>query len=180
MARDDNPSRAGLAFTPVPVRYRHDGWTPRRQIAFIHALAETACVEEACRLVGMSVQSAYALRRRADASLFRDAWESAIDYCFHRLEEAALRRAIHGVPRPIFYHGEQVGEWRHFDERLTHWLLRYRRPARYGAWLEQQQPPPPDSDAEAERLNWLLGEMEGGSLDDEGAAEEISGDGDDA
>lgn len=175
------PPTATPAFTPVAVRYRHDGWTPARQIAFIQALAETACVEEACRAVGMSVQSAYALRRRPDGALFRDAWEAAVDYGFHRLEEAALRRAIDGVPRPVFYHGEQVGEWRHYDERLTHWLLRYRRPARYGAWREQQPAPPPDdAHAETDHLNWLLGEMEecaGGALD---PATEISGDGDDA
>ncbi|HEX2763027.1 MAG TPA: hypothetical protein VHM92_04155 [Allosphingosinicella sp.] len=30
-----------LAFTPVPRRYRHDGWTPERQVAFIEALADT-------------------------------------------------------------------------------------------------------------------------------------------
>ena len=30
------------------------GWTAERQIAFIEALAETACVEEACRRVGTS------------------------------------------------------------------------------------------------------------------------------
>jgi len=40
-----------LKFKPVPVRSRHDGWTAEKQIAFIEALAETACAEEACRRV---------------------------------------------------------------------------------------------------------------------------------
>lgn len=47
-----------IPFTPVPLRARHDGWTADKQIAFIEALAETACVEEACRRVGMTAQSA--------------------------------------------------------------------------------------------------------------------------
>lgn len=34
-------------FTPVPRRYRHDGWTPERQKAFIEALADTGCVTRA-------------------------------------------------------------------------------------------------------------------------------------
>lgn len=59
----DSAPEPALPFTPVPVRPRHDGWTPGKQVAFIHALAETACVDEACRRVGMSQQSAYALRR---------------------------------------------------------------------------------------------------------------------
>ena len=40
------------------------------------------------------------------------------------------------MARPVFYKGEQVGERRHFDEKLTMFLLRYRDPVRYGAWLD--------------------------------------------
>jgi hypothetical protein len=43
--------------------------------------------------------------------LFREAWDAALDYALHRLEQAALSRALHGVPRPVFHKGEQVGEW---------------------------------------------------------------------
>jgi hypothetical protein len=162
MARYDEPGRDAPDFTPVPVRYRHDGWTPQRQKAFIEKLAETACVEEAARRVGMTPQSARALRRRSDASLFRDAWEAALSYSsIHLVEESAMKRSIHGVARPIFFHGEQVGEWRYFDERLTIWLLRYRHPRRYGAWRDQHPPAAdPAEDTEAEHLDWLLNEFD--------------------
>ena len=56
-----------IPFTPAKLRRRHDGWTPEKQTAFIEALAESGCVDESARRVGMSVQSAYALRRRVDA-----------------------------------------------------------------------------------------------------------------
>ena len=54
-----------------------------------------------------------------------------------------MERSINGVARPIFYKGEQVGEWRQYDERLTMFLLRSRRPARYGKWVDQAPTLPP-------------------------------------
>jgi hypothetical protein len=124
-------------FTPVPVRARHDGWTVERQYDFIVALAETGIVEEACRRVGMSRTSADNLRRRSSGVHFRRAWQAAADYALHRVEEGAHRRARDGVARPIFHKGEQVGEYRHFDERLTMFLLRSFRPERYGKALDR-------------------------------------------
>lgn len=132
-----------IEFTPVPVRPRHDGWTAQRQIAFIEALAATKCVDEACRRVGMSDTSAYELRHRPCGAAFRKAWDIALEVQLDRVEQGAVERSIHGVPRPVFYKGEQVGEYRHFDERLTMFLLRNRRPARYGRWIEQDPPSEP-------------------------------------
>lgn len=69
---------SALQFTPVRLRYRRDGWTPARQIAFIVALSACRCVLEACRRVGASSESAYKLYRRPDAESFRRAWDEAI------------------------------------------------------------------------------------------------------
>lgn len=129
----DEPS---IPFTPVPVRARHDGWTPGMQILFIQALADTANVAKACRRIGMSQQSAYALRGRPDAVSFRQAWAIAIDHGSTRLADKAMARAMEGVVVPIFYKGEKVGERRVFNERLTQFLLRAHLPERYGAWRD--------------------------------------------
>jgi hypothetical protein len=126
-------------FEPAHPRPRLDGWTPNRQVAFIQALAESGCVVDACRAVGMSERSAYALRARADAISFRNAWEAALDYSIRRLSDAALSRAINGVAVPVFFRGEQVGERRHYDERLAMFLLRYRDPVRYGRWNDRRE-----------------------------------------
>ncbi len=126
-----------FAFDHVRLRFRQDGWTPERQERFIEALAATGCVEHAARAVGKSVSSAYALKTRAEARPFRLAWEAALEVGIKRLSEAALSRAIHGVAQPIYYQGEQVGERRHYDERLTMFLLRYRDPARFGPWIDR-------------------------------------------
>jgi len=111
---------------------------PDKQRAFIERLADCGCVEEAARSVGMSRNAAYALRRRHDAQAFRLAWDAAMDAAIGRLNDAAISRAINGVPVPIFHGGEQIGERRQYNERLTMFLLRYRDPSRYGKWLDRQ------------------------------------------
>ena len=134
---DELSSKPLVPFDPVPLRPRHDGWTVEKQYAFIEALAETGIVEEACRRVGMSRTSADNLRRRECGLHFRRAWQAAVDYALHRIEEDAHRRAREGVARPIYRNGEQVGEYRHHDERLTMFLLRSYRPERYGKALDR-------------------------------------------
>jgi hypothetical protein len=119
-------------FIPAPARRpRHDGWTVERQDAFLKALATCGCVTHAARAVGMSRQSANNLYNRPSAAAFRRGWDAALDCSLRLVEDEAWSRAIKGVARPIFYQGEQVGEYRHYDERLTMFLLRYRRPHRY-------------------------------------------------
>jgi hypothetical protein len=132
-------SSSALLAATVPLRARHDGWTPEKQHRFIQALAESGCVAEACAAVGMSAASAYKLRTRPDANIFRQAWDIALDQAIRRLSDAAYSRALHGVATPVFYKGEQIGERRRYDERLTMFLLRYRDPTRYGAWLDRYE-----------------------------------------
>ena len=153
---------------------RHDGWTVDRQTRFLTALAASGCVREACAAAGMSYGSAYKLRSRPSATAFRMAWDAALDCAMSRLESAALSRAIDGVPRPIFHKGEQVGEWRYHDERLAMFLLRYRRPHRFGSQFDHLPPPAPlllpsidpneqspsDPDEAMAELDWHLDDLE--------------------
>ena len=131
-APPDGSSSRELTFAPVPVRPRHDGWTIERQIAFLRKLADCGSVSAACKHVGMSRESARKLRLHAAARDFRDAWDAALDCAYAALEESAMERARNGVARPVFFRGEQVGEWRYHDERLTMFLLRFRRRHRFG------------------------------------------------
>jgi hypothetical protein len=129
----------------------------------------------------MSDRSAYALRSRPRARSFRGAWDAALDLGMQRLEQAAFGRALNGVARPVFFKGEQVGEWREYDERLAMFLLRYRRPERFGAWLDRALPPrvadddcadPLVLDDPAVRLDAHLDGIEFGSCTDESEAED--------
>ena len=54
---------------------RCDGWTVERQLAFLTALSRTRSVIKAARAVGMSRESAYRLRGRAE--LFAALWDRA-------------------------------------------------------------------------------------------------------
>ncbi|MFL6720440.1 MAG: hypothetical protein ACJ8FT_01365 [Sphingomonas sp.] len=130
-------SKLPTKYTPVELRARHDGWTAQKQIAFLEALADTACIDDACRHVGMSDTSAYRLRRHPSANAFRAAWYAAVDHGLQRLEQEVISRAVNGVSRPVFYKGEQVGEWRKYDERLAMFLLSSRRPERFGKWIDR-------------------------------------------
>jgi hypothetical protein len=137
-------SKLPVPFEPVPVRPRHDGWTAEKQIAFIEKLADCGSVSAACKHVRMSRESARRLRLRSSGRAFRDAWDAALDCGYAELEEAALERAKNGVARPVFCKGEQVGEWRYHDERLTMFLLRFRRRHRFGPEADGLPRPPAD------------------------------------
>ena len=104
----------------------------------------------ACRRVGLSDSAAYQLHRRPSGTPFREAWDKALDYALHRLEQVELSRALNGTPRPIFHKGEQVGEYREYDERLTMFLLRARRPARFGKWVDRMLAPEPFAQEETD------------------------------
>jgi hypothetical protein len=171
-----------ISFTPVPVRPRHDGWTVERQIAFVEKLADTNSIAAACRHVGMSRESVRRLRRHPLGQAFRDAVDAALDCGYADIEEAAAERARNGVARPIFYKGEQVGEWRHHDERLTMFLLRFRRRHRFGAGVDHPNYPPPvvygpDEQFPFDPDNDLGGWLEVGNFEDVADPE---GDGDGA
>lgn len=110
--------------------------------------------------------------RRECGTAFWTAWDDALDYALHRLEAAALSRALNGVARPVFYRGEQVGEWREYDERLTMFLLRYRRPQRFGGWIDRMLAPEPPESEPAYRLAGDLDEIEWAAPAEEGNVDE--------
>ncbi|KQN25910.1 hypothetical protein ASE86_06895 [Sphingomonas sp. Leaf33] len=119
-------------FTPVPRKYRFDGWTAERQRAFIAALAETGSVTAAARRINMSTEGAYFLRRQPGAEGFAAAWAEALDHGVQNLADIAIDRARDGTPVPVFWKGEQVGEKRRYNDKLLMFILRHHMPAKYG------------------------------------------------
>jgi hypothetical protein len=110
-----------IPFSPVPLRSRRDGWTPQRQRAFIALLAEGMPSNHAAVTVGLSKQTAHALRRRPGAESFSAAWDAAIAAARKaRVAERARRfeAALHGVDEPVLYFGRTVGHVRRYDNRL--------------------------------------------------------------
>lgn len=112
-------------FAPVPLRYRHDGWTPERQRAFIEALADTGCVSRATAIVNMSLEGVYYLRRQKGAEEFRAAWNAALDFGVQKLKDIAFERAIEGEMIPVFEKGKLMGYRRKRNDRLLMFCLRH-------------------------------------------------------
>lgn len=131
------------AFTPVPRKYRHDGWTEQRQRAFIDALAETGSVKHAAKRINMSPEGAYALRRQPDAEEFRAAWAAALDHGVQRLEDIAMERALHGVEVPVYSYGKIIGSRIVHNDRLLMFLLRNRATHRFAAGISAKNVPLP-------------------------------------
>lgn len=143
--------------SPVPAA-PPDRWTKPKMAAFLRELAATHSVSCAARAVGMSRQSAYKLRARLKGEPFDIAWEAAFQHGYDALHQAALERALHGVEVPVFWGGEQVGTRRHFDERLTCFLLSARN--RQGA--QQLGRYRAAADYWSERWDLLLDQVENG------------------
>jgi hypothetical protein len=58
--------------------FRRDGWTAKRQLAFLDELARSGRISIAARAAGMSRESAYRLRARDPGGLFAAAWDRAL------------------------------------------------------------------------------------------------------
>ena len=146
-------------FTPVPVRARKDGWTAERQGRFIDLLAAGCGPSEAAVAVGMTKQSAFALRGRAGAESFAAAWDEAIAFAqgqrFAARRPGDYERGVQGVLVPRFYRGRLVSLERRVSSsslvrllaQLDRWMPKVADPD-HGAptfeeLLDAIAPPPP-------------------------------------
>lgn len=152
--------RCANSFDPVPLRYRHDGWTPEKQRAFIEHLADTLCPETAAAMVGMSVRTAYELRRRAGAEGFAAAWDAALLRGIgERGRSRLVDQVVNGRRVKRFYHGELIAEERVYSERLLLALIQHGGKLFEGAGAEQSRDIAKDWDGSMERLEQgLLGD----------------------
>lgn len=120
-------------WVPVKRKRRVDGWSNEKQRNFIGHLADEGSVNEAARLVGMSVQSCYRLRRAPGAENFARAWDAAIGEAAKRLLDVAFERATIGVEVPVFDHeGVRIATRHRPSDRLLMFLLRTRLGNRLG------------------------------------------------
>jgi len=134
---NDNPSTDAPDSAP-PQRFTEIG--AKR---FLDELGECGSVCEAARRARMPRASLY--RRRADDPEFAKAWDQALEMAYDLLHDEAMRRAIEGVEKPIFYRGEQVATVRQKSDRLLMFLMRAHRPARYDPhYVKPYEPTPED------------------------------------
>lgn len=145
---------------PVKRKPRVDGWSAEKQRLFIATLADTGSVTLAAKSVGMSVKSAYALRRAPDAEGFDRAWRSAIRQAMSRLIDVCMERALEGTEEPVHDRdGQVVGHRIRHHDRMAMFLLRAHMPDLFrpetakGAAGSDRVPPPEPVAVALERLD---------------------------
>ena len=114
-------ARAQLPATLPPPR--DHGWTPARQRLFLEAIAAGHSVVDACRLVGLSHQSAYAFRQRAASAAFALGWQAAQLIARQHLADTLYVRAIEGQVETITRADGSTWERHRFDNRLAATML---------------------------------------------------------
>ncbi len=97
-----------------------------RRTAFLAALEKSLSITGAAAAAGVNRTLLYKWRARLPA--FAAAWDDAVMTAIDLLEDEALRRAVHGVERPVFYRGKQVGSVTTYNDRLLMLLLQRRSP----------------------------------------------------
>jgi hypothetical protein len=73
---------------------------------FLDALVAKPNVSEACDAANIARVTAYD-RKRNDPE-FSKLWDIAFDLGYNKAEEEMYRRAVEGVPRPVFYKGRPI------------------------------------------------------------------------
>lgn len=85
----------------VPDAARYDGWTAEKQKRFLVALSRGHNISQACAIVDMSRQSAYALRTSAKGAAFRLGWDAAVLRARDVLADELMDRAFNGVRESV-------------------------------------------------------------------------------
>lgn len=97
---------------------------------FIETLSETGNVRKAARKAAISRGHAY--RMRSHDPDFAKAWDEAVDCAVRTvLEPEAVRRAVDGTLKPIYYKGKRVGSVREYSDTLMIVLLKAHAPEKY-------------------------------------------------
>lgn len=115
---------------------------------FLDALAAGASVRAATEALGIKPDAPY--RWRENDTDFAMRWRHAEEAGTDLIEEEAYRRAVTGVEKPVYRGGEVVGHVADFSDTMLMFLLKARRPDRYGAKAGDNTL---DAQALAKRLN---------------------------
>jgi hypothetical protein len=104
--------------------------TPQEKQKFLARLAATAGnVSKAAQAAKISRSTAYEHKSK-DAD-FSKAWDNIEEAVTDAMEQELYRRAVKGVPEPVFHKGEIVAKVRKYSDRLLEFGLKSKRPEKY-------------------------------------------------
>jgi hypothetical protein len=114
----------------------------QRRAKFLAALKKIGTIRLAAQSARIDFSTIYKWRRDPD---FAAKMDEARDYVADLVEGSLIQRAVHGVPKPIFYKGQQVGTEYEFDTPGAMFWLRGRRPEVFGDRVVQTMQNPDGS-----------------------------------
>jgi hypothetical protein len=109
--------------------------TSTREAEFLDALAAGWSVKKAAEAIGIARRTAYDWKKENED--FAKRWDDAAEAGTDLLEDEAVRRAVEGVPRPVFYQGQIVGSIQEYSDFLLMAQLKARRRKKYSDRQEQ-------------------------------------------
>ncbi len=123
------------------------GFSPD-QAAFLSNIANGKTTSAAADAAAIDI--AWPFRWRDENRKFASAWKAADAAGADLIEEEAFRRAVKGVEKPVYRAGEVVGHVADYSDTMLMFLLKARRPERYGPRVGESTL---DAEALAKRLN---------------------------
>lgn len=97
--------------------------------AFLAQLRLTGVVTTACNVAKIGRVTVY--EHRQNDPEFARAWDEAREMAADRLEQEAIRRAVDGTNKPVFFQGEIVGFEKEYSDTLLVLLLKAHKPDKY-------------------------------------------------
>lgn len=97
---------------------------------FLDQIAVGQSVRAAAAAIGIKPSLPYNWRKQDET--FAAAWSAAEEAGTDIIEEEAFRRAVTGVEKPVYRGGEIVGHVADYSDAMLMFLLKSRRPDRYG------------------------------------------------
>jgi hypothetical protein len=104
--------------------------TPERKETFLEKLRENPNVTQAAKSIRISRKTLYEWRKNDET--FAKEWDDAVQDGTDALEDEAVRRALQGTEKPVYQGGKLVGTVREYSDTLLIFLLKGKRPEKYG------------------------------------------------
>jgi len=115
--------------------------TSKKKAEFLDLLSENGNVSSAALACHLPRRTLYACR--AVDPDFAAAWDESLELGLDALEDEAIRRAAEGTEEPVFQGGLRCGSVRKYSDLLLIFLLKFRRPSRYGGAIPRDVLPIP-------------------------------------
>lgn len=103
---------------------------------FFDALKKSFNVAGSAKAAGVARQYVYQVR--SENVEFARRWEDAIGHSLETAEGELYRRSVHGVLKPVYQNGKEVGKIREYSDTLLIFLLKSHKPDRYNPPIKQE------------------------------------------